>query len=352
MVGGADLRTEALQADVRFASPAGRLQAIDYTRLEGRASVAGALMRLDELSVKMLGGEVQLSGTLDENDAAHPLYDGHIRLADVSIEEVVQSQLPAIGRAASGRINTSLAFGAGGLDTDALLGSLTGRGGFDVRDGTLHDFNLADEALRGATGVPGLSSLLSASVRERHPSLFSTADTHFEAVRAGIEIIQGQLRTDDFVLDAADFGLTGGGTVGLNGSLDLSTTFATSPSLASSLVSAAKPAKYLLDSTGRIVIPVEIEGTLSSPRVKTDSKFISSALTRAAVDTVGSVVSGLLGGSERKASKGSAPAGTGSESPATPETAPIAPQPGEEAADPAQDLEGEIKKGIEGLFGN
>jgi hypothetical protein len=339
VVGRADLRGEALVADARFASPEGRLQAIDYRALEGSASVDGDRMQLDELKAKVLGGEVRLAGLLDASVSEAPRFDGRARVEDVRIEEWVRARFPAAGQVVSGGISTSFALSGQQLaDTDALLRSLSGSGKLRVQDGMLYDVNVAEEVLRGATGVPGLSAWVSPGVREKHPRVFSTGDTRFETVRAGFEVAKGLLRTDDFALDTGDFGLRGGGTVGLDGSLALSTEFTSSPALATSLVGAARPTRYLLDRSGRLVVPVRIEGTLTEPSVKPDSRFIADAVTRAAVGTATSAITGLLGGGRGDDAREEADEEAASEEAPSPEP------------EQAPDLESEIKKGLEGLF--
>lgn len=351
VVGRADLRTEALVADARFASPGGRLQAIDYEDLSGRARLEGARMQLEGVSLRALGGTIAGSGTLDETEPDRPVYEGELDLAGVRIEELIRARYPAAGKLASGRIDTKVSLGAHGIDSDALLRSLGAKGLFRVRDGTLHDVNIAEEALSGATGVPGLSGLLSPELRKQYPGLFSTGDTRFKSIGAGMEIVKGLLQTNDFKVEADDFGLEGGGTIGLDGRVDLQTKFATSPALASSLVSAAGPARYLVDRSGRLTFPVRIEGTLASPKFEPDAAFVRQALARAAADAVGSAVSGLLGSGEpKKPTKQPTKQPTTEGATEADGKAAEAPNGSDTKKQPPS-IEDQVQKGLEGLFG-
>ncbi len=350
-VGEADLRSDDLVADVRFASPQGRLQSIDYTELEGRASVAGARMQLDELNLKLLGGAASITGALDETDPGSPSFEGSVDLAGVKAGEIAKVYFPAAGDVVSGRIYTKLALGAQGLDTDALLRSLMGEGRIDVRDGELIDVNLAEEVLRGATGVPGLSTWISPTVKERHPNVFSTGNTVFRRLGADVKIEEGKLRTDDLQLDTAEFGLTGGGTLGLDGRLDLKTEFTSSAALATSLVGVANPTRYLLDRSGRLVVPVRITGDVTSPKVAVDEKYLGQALKKAAVGSATSALEGLLRPSRREGASSDAPTDAPTEAPSE-EAAPDTSSDATDEADaPPPSLEEEVQRGLDGLLG-
>jgi len=340
VVGRADLRGEVLAADARFASPAGRLQGVIYTAMAGRASLVGERMKLEEMTLDTLGGEVAISGSLDATEPENPLYDCEIDLAGVQIAQLVDAFFPTAGKIASGRIDTKLSIDASGLDTDALLESLTASGRMGVRDGVVYDVNLAEEALSGITGVPGLSSLLSPELRRSYPQLFETGDTRFRSVRTGIEVFDGRVHTKDLVLEAQDFGLEGGGTVGLDGRVDLKTIFMTSAALGTSLVGVASPTRYLLDRSGRLAVPVNIEGQIAAPKVRPDNKFVADAVARAAVGTVSSVVGGLLGGGESKTNGEQGTTGDPAKSTEPPN-----------GSEPSGGLESDLQRGIEGIFG-
>ncbi len=343
-VGRADLRSDDLVADVRFASPNGRLQSIDYTELEGRASVDGARMQLEALTAKMLGGAISMNGALDETDAESPSYSGKLTLSGVQAAEIVSVYFPAAGAVVAGSIDTDLALGAQGLDTDALLKSLMGQGRIDIHDGELINVNLAEEVLRGATGVPGLSGWISPKVKEKHPRVFSTGNTVFKEMGADVEIEQGKLRTNDLALETDDFGLVGGGTIGLDGSVDLKTEFKSSPALATSLVGVAGPTQHLLDHVGRLVVPVEITGDVTDPTVKVDEKYLGQALTKTAVGTATSALEGLLRSGRREKSDEASNSETSN-----------APEESQDGSDTSgsgsKGIEQDIQRGIDGLFG-
>ena len=334
VVGRADLAAEELVADARLASPEGRIQGIDYTALEGRARVDGTQMHLDALTMKMLGGGVALSGLLDQSNESKPRFAGEVELDGLRVEEVTRARFPGAKKVASGRVDTRLSLSGAGLDSDTILQSLTGAGSFAIRDGMLHDINLAEEVLRGATGVPGLSSWISPSVQRRHPELFSSGDTRFRTLGADVEIEEGKLRTDDLDLETGDFALTGGGTIGLDGRVAMQTEFKTSAALATSLVGVASPTKYLLDRSGRLVIPVRIDGQVTDLRVRPDDKYLGDAIARAALGSAADAIGGLLGTRSKGSSSSDPDAGAGSK-----------------AKDEAPGADSEVQRGLEGLFG-
>lgn len=356
VVGEADLRTEQLAANARFASPRGRLQGIAYERLEGRAEMSGPRTTLHELRMSMLGGDVHASGSLDSADPERPGFAGTLKLSGVEISEIVSDRFPLLRGVASGRLGTTLTLSGRGLETDAIRQSLTGMGSIEIRDGRLEGVNVAEAVLTGATGVAGLTSWLSPDVKRRHPHLFASPDTQFETAEMAIEVQDGRIRTDALAIVTDEFALTGKGTIGLDGRLDLDTEFRTSAALATTLVGVASPTRFLLDGDKRLRIPVHVGGELGAPKLRPDQKYLGQALARTAVGTVDSLVKDLIGSpsSGKKPATGE-PGGASAappEAPASDESAPPAGSKSEPKPAPRarpKSVEGLIEQGLEEL---
>jgi hypothetical protein len=249
-----------------------------------------------------------------------------------------------------------------GLETDAILHSLTGVGSIEIADGRLQGVNIAEDVLGGVTVIGGLTSWLSPEVKRKHPRLFSKQDTDFQTAEMTLHVKDGRIRADALAIETDDFSLLGAGTIGLDGSLDIEADFRTSIALASTLVGVADPTRYLLNGEKRIAIPVHITGELGAPRVRPDQNFIASTLTRATLGTVKTIVGDLIGkpGSNARSSKtptGAAAPGAGAgeeggqateQSAAGESESPPAAKP--EARPKRKSVEGVLEQGLQDLL--
>ena len=152
-----------------------------------------------------------------------------------------------------------------------------------LTDGVLRDVNLADTALQGITGVPGLSNLLPPDLRQRYPQVFGVGDTVFENMDAKIDIRDGYANFRDFKLAARDYAVTGEGRYALDNRLDLTTVMTFSQALSDQLVKAAEPMAYLRSPEGRVAIPVRLVGPLPDIKPVPDVAYIAKAASRQAV---------------------------------------------------------------------
>jgi hypothetical protein len=143
----------------------------------------------------------------------------------------------------------------------------------------------------GATGVPGLATLVPPRVRTRHAALFSSGDTRFDTLGATVRVADGRATTDDLTIAARDFVLTGQGTMQLDGPLDGVATLRASRDLSTDITADVKEARYLADPDGRIQIPFRVAGTLPKVKVRPDAEFLARAVGRALLDKgLGSLV--------------------------------------------------------------
>ena len=236
-----------------------------------------------------------LSAWLDQSDPENPAFAVETKIAGAHLEDLVRSQRPLLGDIAQGRLNVDLAFDGRGLDLQTILAAVSGIGNLRIDEGVLVGINLADVVLGEASALPGLADLISPKMRDENPKLFSSDDTEFDAVSAGLEIKDGRVHTENFVMESKDFGIDGRGSFGLDGSVDFEGVLKTSPAMTSRLVRSAAPARALLDSTGRISIPLQVTGSVGALEVKPDKQFVMNMIAGTAVNAVSSLVEGLLG---------------------------------------------------------
>jgi hypothetical protein len=93
-------------------------------------------------------------------------------------------------------------------------------------------------------------------------------------------------------LVARDFAIRGGGAIGLGGDVDLGATLLPSVALTRRLIEQASVMKHLVDSSGRIVVPFRLSGTLPSAKPSPDLGALTAALQRNLIEDLGDRVFG------------------------------------------------------------
>ena len=149
-----------------------------------------------------------------------------------------------------------------------------------MRDGVLRDVDLVDEVLRGTTGVDQITGIVPAALRQKRPELFGAADTRFEELHASARIADGQARTDDLVMRTASYRMTGRGSVGLDGTLDMTAVLQAGPALTADVLATARDARWLANDQGLLEIPLHLGGRLTRIRLQPDPDFVASLLGR------------------------------------------------------------------------
>lgn len=319
-------------------SPKGTVAAADYRDLAIDFEMHKQVATIRELSLQAFGGELGVTGSYDMRKAGRPSFKLNSKLTGMRIEKLIESRKPGSGDGLTGELGGDLALTGAGAGWESIKKTLKGQGGIQLVDGVLKDVNLADAALQGITGVPGLSGVLPSSLRAKYPQVFGVGDTVFENMDAKLDIRDGWANFRDFRLAARDYSLTGRGRYSLDNQLDMSTVMAMSQPLSDDLVKAAEPMQYLRSAEGRVEFPVKLVGPVPDVKPLPDVAYVAKAASRQAV---GKLLERALGGSKQKTA-----AGTG-EAVADGATA-DEPTAEDAAKGAAVDL---LNKGLEGLLG-
>ncbi len=262
----------------KLRSPEGRLRGFDYRNLAADLRYQGGRATIERLVARTLDGELQASGSYDRRDPGRPVFDLSTTLRDTRIERLVGGFAPGAARVLQGRLGGDVSLSGSGSDWNAIKQALTGNGKVRLEDAQLADVNLAEGVLSGATGVQGLSGLLSPKVRARYPSLFGTGKTEFDALDAKLAIAGGRVLAQDLRLAARDFAVLGDGGISLDGEVDLKGTFTASEALTVQLVEEVKQARLLTGDSGRLEVPFRLSGPASKLRVQPDANALARTL--------------------------------------------------------------------------
>jgi uncharacterized protein involved in outer membrane biogenesis len=284
-------------------SPSGTVGGFNYGDLSVDFGFQNQVATIEKLSIGLFGGTLGASGRYDMTRAEQPRFDLNTTLASMQLGKFATSLSPKAEGAMEGQIGGGLSLVGTGTTWTGIRPSLTGNGDLLLAAGRIRDVNLADAALQGITGVPGLSNLLPPELRQKYPQVFGSGDTVFENFDAKVAIRDGAMTFPRFNLAALDYGLTGEGTYALDNRLDLSTVMTFSRALSDELVKTAEPIGYLRDAEGRVAIPVKLLGALPTIKPVPDVTYIAKAASRQAV---GKLLDKALGtqGQEAPAAQG------------------------------------------------
>jgi uncharacterized protein involved in outer membrane biogenesis len=285
-----------VRATVR--SPRGTIAGGTYADLAVDFKMQNQIATIEKLSASAFEGEFTVTGSYDMRSAKRPSFDVHPKFSAMRIEKIVASRSPAMSGSIEGELGGNLDLVGAGAEWDQIKQNLRGKGGVQLVDGVLKDVNLADTALEGITGVPGLSGLLPPELRRKYPDVFGVGDTVFENMDAKIDIYDGWAHFRDFRLAARDYAITGQGRYSLDNRLDLTTVVSFSQPLSDSLVKAAEPMRYLRSAEGRVEFPVKLIGAVPDIKAVPDIAYIAKT---ASVKAVGKLLEGVLGGSKEEA---------------------------------------------------
>jgi hypothetical protein len=268
-------------------SPAGSLSGTPYADLVVDAKLAGPRLALERLDARAFEGSMTAQGRVDTSVPSRTGLALATTLSGVRLEQVLAAQAKSAEGLVSGRLDSRLDVTGTGADWEALQRTLAGTGSFQVRDGVLHRFNPAGEALDAVLALSTLSGSRLGQVMAAYPKVFGREDAPFEMMEAKLEIRDGWIRLRDFALDAVDYRLAGEGRYAFDGRLEAQTQLAFSQALSAELVEAEPQLKYLRTAAGQVEIPVALRGTASDVAVVPDvSRLAGTAAREALFDAV------------------------------------------------------------------
>ncbi len=246
----------------------------------GTFAMAERLLTVERASAQVFGGAMEGTGRVDLRDRHRPRFAIEGTAHDVALGTLLAARGSELAGHVDGRLDAAAALTATGKGAVAVRRSLDGTIRLEVRDGALRGVDLVDEILRGATGVERIANLVPPALRQKRPDLFGTADTRFEELRASAHIANGRARTDDLVLRTSSYRVTGRGSVGLDGALDMTAVLLAGPALTADVLATAKDARWVQNDQGLLEVPIHLGGRLPRIRPQPDPDFVAGLVAR------------------------------------------------------------------------
>jgi len=316
----------------KLLSAQGTLYKISYKNLEANLSLANQVATIRGLRATALSGTVQAEGEYAYKGPL-PRFSFASKVQGVDLKDLYGALSPKAEKDIRGRLNGEMKISGSGQKWEEIKPTLRGQGEAEVIQGALLNFNLADGAMSGIIGLPGLTNLINPRLRKKYPETFEAKDTEFKEMKALFDLADGRINVKNLRIAAADYAVQGEGWVDLDRRVDFRSSLLFSQRLSADIGDSAREAKYLFNNQSQMEMPFTLSGRLPNVKPKPDMNYLGRMVQR-----------GFLrrGAEELQRRFGAPPP----QQPAAPDDA-VPADPKRRKRGTAEDA---IRKGLEGLF--
>jgi len=257
------------------------LSDIELTELKSNLSLTGQKARVNSFSMKAYGGII--SGKASYTMGPSPEFALISTVGGIDLKTFLTSRNPKGEQNIEGKTNLDLNVFGSGKGWEQIKPNLKGTAKAEIIDGAVLDINLAEEVLKGITGIPGLTVFISPRVRDRYPQVFSARDTEFEEFKASFILEQGKMRTNDLRITSSDYRVTGRGWIDLDSRVDMKSLLTLSQEFSEDMEEDMPELKYITSNKGLVEIPFAISGKLPDAKPKPDMSYLTTMVERATI---------------------------------------------------------------------
>ncbi len=265
-----------------LSSANGRLYQIDYKSLSTQVTLENQVANLRNLRLNALSGSMQVDGTYSYAQP-QPQFSVSSNLQGINLSELYRSLDPKAAHDIEGRLNANMKVAGNGNQWQEIKPTLRGQGNAEVLDGALLNVNIAERVLTSATGIPGLTALISPEIREKYPETFQAKDTRFKVMKGLFNIAEARFNVKDLQIAAADYGLQGNGWVDFDKQVDFQARLTLSQRLSADLARSVREITYLLNPQNQFELPFALTGILPNVKPRPDTGYVSKMIERGLV---------------------------------------------------------------------
>jgi len=317
----------------KLSSADGTLYNVLYKGLESTLTLANQVANIKSLRVNALSGTVQLDGEYSFKEPA-PRFAVATRVQGIDVKDLYSALDAKADRDMRGKLNAELRLAGSGKSWEEVKPTLQGQGEAEVLQGALLNFNIAESALNGITGVPGLTNMINPSLRRKYPETFSAKDTEFKELKMTLDVADSRMNVKNLRMSAADFIVQGNGWADFTRKVDFRATMNFSDRLSADLAQSAREVKYLLNNQGQLEVPLAVTGRLPNVKAAPDSRYLGQIVQRGLLRKgTEELQNRFLGGRQQQTA------------PPAQDNAPA--DASKKKKSPTEDL---IRRGLEGLF--
>ena len=257
----------------------GTLYNVPYKNLDATLSLADKVANIRSLRVDTLSGAVQVDGEYSFKDAV-PKFSVTSKVQNIDVKELYTALDAKAERDIRGRMNADMKLSGTGKKWEEIQPTLRGQGEAEVLQGALLNFNIAEGALSGITGIPGLTNIISPGLRQKYPETFTAKDTEFKELKANFDLADSRINIKNLRMGAADFIVLGDGWADFTRKVDFRSTLSFSQGLSADISQSAREVKYILNNQGQLEVPFALTGRLPNVKPKPDTRYLGQLVQR------------------------------------------------------------------------
>jgi len=307
----------AFAATSRLTSASGMVANVPYGDLALSTAYSGDRLTIESLKLNTFDGSVAASGIATVGST--PTFDLKLNADNVDVQKALEAQKSKAAANIRGNLTANVQIAGSGSGFDQIKPTLHGNGAGALHNGKLVGVNVVSQALGKVNDLPGIGSLVPASVVNNHPELFKSNDTDIQQARLTFQIAGPRITTHDLTVTSLDYSLLGDGWFDMDRNIDLAARILMSPSFSKELIASKKDIEYLANSSGQVEIPLRVTGQLPKPAVVPDVTVLAQrAASHALTNKLGELLGKKKGGGALGGLFGGGGAGTTPSPQATP----------------------------------
>ena len=173
--------------------------------LETRFNLIGETLKIEEIRLKAYDGTMKGKGSYSFGSDSDFSLISNVRGLDLN--KLLSSLDSENAEKIEGKANLNINIFGSGAKWDNIKSTLKGTANAEIIDGAVLDINIADEVLKGLTGVPGLTLLISPQTKKKYPQVFTAQDTEFEEFKSSFKIEMGRMETNNLSITSKDYSI-------------------------------------------------------------------------------------------------------------------------------------------------
>jgi len=240
--------------------------------LRSDIAVTSGVFSFKNLSAQMANGILHSDGYWSPPKGRLQELDFTSKVDALEIRELAAQFFPAMSGRLAGVLSGQARFAAASSAGTSLKDALDASGEASLQQGTIKDFNLITQLLKGSGG--NLSALrLPPSVA----ALAERPDTTFDSLNASFTIAQKRINTENLVITTPEYTITGAGWIGFDRSTNWNGLLVFSPRVTQEFQRDYRLIRRLLDRRGRLAVSFRLDGKIPNLRVRLDNRALTQA---------------------------------------------------------------------------
>lgn len=232
-------------------------------------------LEIPETTLTLGSGEIVISGKIDDY-LKEQKFEFRKVVEDLELAEVISQDQQA--NQLYGKVFGEYNVRGSGFKYPDVLTSLNGGGRIEIKDGRLTNINILKVVLDKISMLPGLVEKLETNLPEQYKEKLKAKDTALPKVVLTSSLRDGVYRLDNMEVHSDVFSMTGEGQLTLDYQLSLNTAIYIPQDLSERMAASIEGLKYLLDESGRIFIPITVQGKVPQLTFFPDLEYLGKKI--------------------------------------------------------------------------